>query len=471
MMLKSNNHKCLVLLFVWSVIFGSSRAAALTSEELTQSLYIKLARVVMPNGNDLRVGKSYFIIANPGIIVGNPSDLTGEGYQQMLISQIDAAPKKDPFFEPGLHHLATLYKTTIDSLEVPHPEDEEAKLKLYDELQKQKKETLKSSYKEYNELRDAINTANAAVDNYVRQQADLKGIDPSAVSVPLELKNARVKAQKNLKDFSNLPKIAALEDKLATIETSLPVVFKERLRQQYADRAPGGGFPAYVFFPSPNNWGKTSWTKYKTNDSELSSYSKDEFKSSSGGLGGNTSFLGGFLGGSVSNNKQETWKYSDVESKKFNLEFELTRVGVFRPWLDPVFFTSRRWRMPANGDMSCHVWSRGTASATDNSELAPFVVKSIILSKNLKISGDWTKDIKKEYDMLSKSGGHVRWGFFSVGGDKSHTVSEKESKALVSGSTIENNDIQIIGFVVEPLGVIPNPDPSQAWATAAANCK
>ena len=96
------------LAFTWSnslllaTFLSISTAVALTPEELTMSLYLKLASSVMPNGNDLKIGKSYFVVANPGILIGKPEDLAGELAQQGLISQIDMAPKKNRFYETGL---------------------------------------------------------------------------------------------------------------------------------------------------------------------------------------------------------------------------------------------------------------------------------------------------------------------------------------------------------------------------------
>jgi hypothetical protein len=106
------------LMVGFAVLAMQNYALALTPEELTRALYIKLANSVMPNGNQLKIGRSYFIIANPGVIVGKPEDLGGEGSQQLLISQIDLASQKDSFYQPGLFHLANLYKATIDSMEV-----------------------------------------------------------------------------------------------------------------------------------------------------------------------------------------------------------------------------------------------------------------------------------------------------------------------------------------------------------------
>lgn len=460
----------LICLTAIMACWGSIDAKALTPEELTKALYVKLAASVMPNGNDLKVGKSYFIVANPGILVGKPEDLVGEQAQQALVSQIDMTPKKDPFFETGLFHLAKLYSATIDEMEVPHPANEADLLAKYKELQTQKKTGLQEAYKTYDQLRTSVATIDAELDDYLRAEAARLNKDMATIPLPTSLTNKRKAAGKALKDFPSIVDVAALEDKLATIENSLPFVFKERLRQQFADKSTGGEFPKYVFFPAVNNWGAGNWTKYATDESDLEKYSKDEFKSTSGGLGYNTG-LGGFLGGNVSGGKTETWKYSDIESKGFKLEYEIQRVGVYRPWLDSRIFTSRRWRMPKDGDLGCHTWSIGDPLKTRDTELSPFIVKSVVLSRNLKISGNWTKDLVKEYSLQESVGGHVRWGFFSVGANHNHTVSEKQSSAKVSATSIENPDIQIIGFVVEPIRQVPDPDPTQPWITPASDCK
>jgi hypothetical protein len=66
------------LMVGFAVLAMQNYALALTPEEPTRALYIKLANSVMPNGNQLKIGRSYFIIANPGVIVGKPEDLGGE---------------------------------------------------------------------------------------------------------------------------------------------------------------------------------------------------------------------------------------------------------------------------------------------------------------------------------------------------------------------------------------------------------
>src|SRR5262245_34805734 len=92
------------------LICSASQSWALTPEELTKALYVKLANSVLPNGNQLKIGKTYFVIANPGVIVGNPANLVGEGYRDELISSIDKTLRRDPFVDEGTFHLTQLYK-------------------------------------------------------------------------------------------------------------------------------------------------------------------------------------------------------------------------------------------------------------------------------------------------------------------------------------------------------------------------
>ena len=202
--------------------------------------------------------------------------------------------------------------------------------------------------------------------------------------------------------------------------------------------ATGGGFTACHFDSTDNQW--------------------NSFSSSTSWSGGISVSWGLFsFGASASESHQTT--SSDHEFNKTVIDFELMRVRVNRDsWFDPALITTRSWK-----------WKNNQANplcdgANPPDGLMPLIVTEVLVARNVKIVGDFSKETASWTRDQVTAGGSIGFGPFSIGGSYSSDVQTARKTTVGEDGSISAPDPQIIGFFASVLPNVPNPDPNiKGW--------
>lgn len=187
------------------------------------------------------------------------------------------------------------------------------------------------------------------------------------------------------------------------------------------------------------------WTKYSTSHEQVSQSSRYSTTSWGGSAGLNLGFFR--IGGGVSSSER---KYSsNYAISSFKLSFELTQVGIVRPWFYPEFFMNKGWDLPPG----CG-WNY-PAKPSDGVGKPPTGPKgtligyptSILFARNVKIeSADFVRAYK-EYSSSIGAGGSVGWGPFQLSGHYSHSESGRDFNSTTDSTTLTVPGLQVLGFI------------------------
>lgn len=205
---------------------------------------------------------------------------------------------------------------------------------------------------------------------------------------------------------------------------------------------PGGGNfrPAYAF---PTDWMDDSSdaaysqltiksTSLKTSKtSNYTAYSADG--SASWGLWS----IGGSSSGEFTHNTMSN------DTSDLSVSFRFARVIVSRPWMNAGLFSLRGLQV---GGRVAGAFSSGQATP-QNTGMLPLIINSIIVAKQVSISGSWGQD---DADFISKSinaSASVGWGPFQIGGNYRHSSAKETMNSTFDGTTLTLPGLSIIGFV------------------------
>lgn len=270
-------------------------------------------------------------------------------------------------------------------------------------------------------------------------------------------------AQTAMDKWNSLGKKAEVEkniEKMRQLNSKDPSVFWYRLRENFAKSMTTAGIVDYYktyTLPAYSSWyTDQGWVKISMSSSQLSKVKK----STNVDVGIKVDYEWGalFSKGSVSTNNQVNvdWKSESMKSKDFNLEFEVKRVSIIRPWLDSSLFYSDDWKFDDNTVISD---GKNLTKGSGPSGSMPLIPTGFLLARNVKVTG-----ITDESDLTSlktavDSNTNVRWACFSAKGNvnvnvKTRTEDTTSNVKILKGG-FEITEPQIIGYFCEIVPLSP----------------
>jgi len=238
--------------------------------------------------------------------------------------------------------------------------------------------------------------------------------------------------------------------------------YKNQMGSPLSAGAEGGLFYPTSWFP-PNFW-NASWTKLGWSSSEEHSFDETTTKQYGGGGGWGFSLFGWSGGGSSSHTETSTVSRGSLEAS--TCSFELVSVPLIRPWFAAEVLKSRKWK-----------WNSGTSGSRPVSGMdllsdgkfpspngtCPAYCTDMILARSLKINTkSTTRNFKDEYSKSQSEGRTgISFGPFHLGGASASNLDERKSTwkdAIINETSIEAPDMQIIGYRIQILDKMPNPD-------------
>ena len=259
----------------------------------------------------------------------------------------------------------------------------------------------------------------------------------------------------------NYSKVIAALDTVTVLGARDPAVFwgQAQGRNTAGTLLIGGqSVPKYDFDKPYKSWfDKTrNWTTITLADSDVDTVNTSSHASWGGGLSGGWGLWSG--GGSFGKTIAST--LHSLNTQTFNLSFEVNRVRVYRPWMEPLVFGSRAWKWDSGAPNPSLISSGENVDGSVPTGLEPLVVQEIILARNVSLTGTWGTDLATTYHSESHANGHVGWGPFSFGADSSNSYDEAKDHNQVTSNGITSPDVQIIGYLVSIRPKTPDPDPA-----------
>ena len=143
-----------------------------------------------------------------------------------------------------------------------------------------------------------------------------------------------------------------------------------------------------------------------------------------------------------------------------SLSFEIKRVEIFRPWLNPDVFANKYWMF--DKDFSLKTISLGTfdLNKTDPPPAIPAVPTAFLLIKNIHLVAKDVKKLSTEVKNALSESASISIGPISFSG--SHDASSDHAKKhyALDKVGLHSNGIQILAVLATCLPKSPNPDPS-----------
>ena len=431
--------------------------------EQMKQLYTKIRNIVNVTDNEVRPGGTYLVLLNPGIILDpNLHPDTNDADRLALNSVIDRTMESGWIYRPYSQLTTDVYARILDFHATPDfklPVATKAELdalnaKLYRTVDGRRVRT--EAYNQYQEYLGAYSTAIDVRKAWVNDHPGQ--IPPSSLTV----------AEKNARDdYFTLGDGAVFSRQLQRkheIEAYDPGFWWGELNDAYQAYTDGGATPAKrlpnnLYYPKYATWLDTarSWTNYTISQSDLERTTSDGSTSTGGGLGASWGLFR--ISGSGSGTK--TWNTVDATYTGMTLSFEMTRVNIYRPWMDTTVFYTDAWCWGMGAPDLTPVSTGGDPSKGQQlSGTMPFLPTGILLARNVDVSAKWSRDISNDFTNAVSGGGGISFGPFSFGGSHSEFHHDTYTHGTSSGSGFKFKEAQIIGFFVEVLPRSPNPNPN-----------
>lgn len=435
------------------------------SNQLMKSIYSKLEEVLGVNDYQAARRANLLVIAAPGLQVDEKLNPSKPEDRKKIVELMDIVPQSSWVYRASALAVSDVYQAILDNHEAALTSLTTAQQKQLSSAQsiiyKNKKNAEYSdAYKRYSAARTALATALGNLQDFQRANPDL--------APPAALSDALAQARDNFDLIGDKNTIIAAKATIDNLENLDPAVFWGKLRERYnSNTFPVGvaQVPVYDLLPGYQSWTdkSQSWGSYKLTDSDIESHSSSSHTSISGGIGGGWglfSFGGGY-------GHSETSTHVSVDGKNFSLEFELLRVAIIRPWLDGAVFRSQTWQWQPGSNYAGKLISDGADvdSAVTPKGLMPLLPTELILARNVKLTANWSTDIKNTFEQSTTSTVRAGWGPFSGSYSRTDTSSSADSSVKVSGNTVTFEKPQIIGYLVEVVPGSPIVKPGLKFAS------
>ncbi len=259
--------------------------------------------------------------------------------------------------------------------------------------------------------------------------------------------------------------IEAAQSTIANLTALDPNNWWQQLQNNYTNnmKTTSSGaslFPTPTFPTYPNFFGDHGWTKFTFDQNDVT---KQE-QSSSLKTGGSAGASWGLWSASASADYSKDTKFTSSDVSALNIDVEIMRATIQRPWMDGTVFQSRGWRWGQGAPLGSQLISDG--ASPNPAGVMPFLVTGLLLSRNLVLSGSFSHADQTVIDTALSTSASFGWGPFSISGHYNKSTHSDVSHANSAANAISNPDVQIIGFLCSTLSRCPNPDPSLEWPSA-----
>lgn len=136
----------------------------------------------------------------------------------------------------------------------------------------------------------------------------------------------------------------------------------------------------------------------------------------------------------------------DTELEKISVSFDICFVNIMRPWLDATLF-SKYIQWDAGRDQPAGSVSSGKIETQTDDHLLPMIPMQMIVTKNVKITSNWSKEHKQTIEEKLKGGFSIGWGPFAIGPSIDQSFSHFKQDKNSEQSTLTCPGIQCLGFV------------------------
>ncbi|KAA3642022.1 MAG: hypothetical protein DWQ07_25850 [Chloroflexi bacterium] len=246
---------------------------------------------------------------------------------------------------------------------------------------------------------------------------------------------------------------------IQAVEERAFVLLKQRYKEDYARSIltnPSSGSNFLYCAPASTSFarGDAGWSKFIFNSGSFASNHK--FKSNSTTGGGGFAF-GSFFGAGKGSVTKKRWE-NKIDTEKFEIEFELARVPISRPWLNLDFLLSGFWRFDQN-----NVAVKNSMISDGNKPplgLLPVITTDLVMLRGLKLDfGSANKVFEKMSNEVGGSGG-IAFGPIHIGGRHANASDERSFRANWSSQGVRVEGLQLLGYICYMLlQKCPDPNP------------
>lgn len=433
---------------------------------IMQKLYSKIESQ-LNGGQHNNATNSVLVLAAPGFQLDSSVDFTQPEGRQQVYNFIDHTLQPSWILRFGTERESSVYNRIMHDSELPEPALTPQQLQTLEHAKHQICRNdactrYTQGYTDYLKYKRALADAAEAIEDWQRQ-------NPARDHIPQSMEDKWERANTDFQQLGNANVYAKAEQDRDSVENLSPATRWRGLQQQY-DRnmlhVNSQQTPIYEFYPGYGVWNDntTPWTKISLTDADLTATATSSHTSWGGG--GSAGWGLWSVGGSYG--KTEDRQAATSSAQHFALTFEIRRVLLNRPWMDPTVYGARNWRWKQNSNSAGQLISAGVAGDGKPPQgLAPLKPVELILARNVTLSGDWGTAMSTSYHSQENGGAHVGWGPFSFGGNYSHSYSQSEDHTTATANSLAAPDVQIIGVLADEVPLTPNPDPLLPWPKAA----
>lgn len=396
-------------------------------------------------------------IYNPGQYIPAGMDPVGKVADRYALSVLfDVVPQFSWVFKPAATTISNSYRSVLDYKEAP--------LTHLTPDQKKKLDDAQATYDKYIDAYDTTLDAYLVVlDSYDAAYATwVNGGPPIPRSLVTKLKAAYDKwvAQGHKEAVQSAVAV------ISALEGLEPESFWYKLLQRYqtgTQQSPmASEFQVVGFAPPYKSWFEDAgWTSFTFDQKDMD----NQENSRSIGVSGSLDMSFGIFNISGSGTYEEDSRYVKMDQTELFFSCKLMRISLDRSWMNPLVFSSSAWRwapgtptygmqFSTGGDISGAVAPQGTMTV---------IPTAAILSKDLKIVGNFDNTLVDELNRQISANASVGIGPFSIAGQFAMKEHSKTERGTVASNGIEAKDVQIVALICELLPRSPNPDNALPW--------
>jgi len=464
--------KPLLLAAILVLNAGLSAAQEDRNVQIMKKLFSKLTASLTAGTSGAQPGQTFLVLMNPGIFVDPSLDSSSAEGRYVLAHTLNQVPSVNWLMaNDSAKKVYDVYKMVLDFGEWGYVEPTDAqKLQLakarrllyVNGNQDQGLSQAMNNYQKYADLYQQ------AIDAYEIARNDKE--NGKTRSIPSSFANKKATALRNWQTVGRKNEIEAALATDFNLGTTTAGWFTE-LRNVFnraEESFEGDSFYRTGTYPSYSAWFSDSgWTRMTFVESEIEKQTESNRTSFGGGGGAGWGLWR--VSASAQHTQADSFFKSDV--KDLNIEMEVKRVSIIRPWLNHLIFESPRWRFSNQGPLDpTQPVSDGKGSATTApSGLMPLYPTAVLIARKVRIHGGQSNDLQTSFESHTRAGGSVGWGPFEVGGHYSRDEERSYVKAVRIADGIEILEPQIIGWFCEVLAQTPKPtnDPRVKWLSDA----
>jgi hypothetical protein len=135
-------------------------------------------------------------------------------------------------------------------------------------------------------------------------------------------------------------------------------------------------------------------------------------------------------------------KKSHMDAQNLTLEAELIAVSIKRPWFNPLLLSMRDWWVTGipKGGIS-------NGDARDPKGVMPLVPTGFVVSRNVKITADFSEEDKKFISNSISTKASGGWGPFSISGSYSNSSSKSDFQSKFDGGSLQLPGLQLVAWI------------------------